>query len=328
MQNQLDIILSEAQSSITSAHDIQSIQDLRVKYLGKKGQLTEIMKQLGQIDPKDRPAAGQLINQTKQQVQAWLDEKENKFQSEKLNQKLSSETIDISLSGRGQLLSGGLHPVSRVREYVIELFAGMGFSVAEGPEIEDDFHNFSALNFSDHHPAKETQDTFYFPDGKLLRTHTSPVQIREMKKQKPPIRIITPGRVYRRDYDQTHTPMFHQLEGLVVDENCNFANLKSLLQTFLNQFFEKEIPLRFRAGYFPFTEPSAEVDIGWGDGRWLEVLGCGMVHPNVLKNVNIDPEKYSGFAFGIGLDRLAMLKYGVNDLRLFFENDLRFLEQF
>ncbi|EKD92041.1 MAG: hypothetical protein ACD_29C00227G0001 [uncultured bacterium] len=332
MQDQLNTILSEAKSSIALAHDLPGIQELRVKYLGKKGQLTELMKQLGKINLNDRPSVGQRINQTKQQVQTWLDEHENKLQSEKLNQKLSSEIIDITLPGRGQSVIGGLHPVSRVREQVTALFSSMGFSVAEGPEIEDDFHNFSALNFSDHHPAKETQDTFYFSDGKLLRTHTSPVQIRVMQKQKPPIRIITPGRVYRRDSDQTHTPMFHQLEGLVVDEQCNFANLKSLLQTFLNQFFEREILLRFRAGYFPFTEPSAEVDIRWKKSntseQWLEVLGCGMVHPNVLRNVNIDPEKYSGFAFGIGLDRLAMLKYGVHDLRLFFENDLRFLEQF
>ena len=253
MQDQLNTILSEAKSSIALAHDLPGIQELRVKYLGKKGQLTELMKQLGKINLNDRPSVGQRINQTKQQVQTWLDEHENKLQSEKLNQKLSSEIIDITLQGRGQSVIGGLHPVSRVREQVTALFSSMGFSVAEGPEIEDDFHNFSALNFSDHHPAKETQDTFYFSDGKLLRTHTSPVQIRVMQKQKPPIRIITPGRVYRRDSDQTHTPMFHQLEGLVVDEQCNFANLKSLLQTFLNQFFEREILLRFRAGYFPFT---------------------------------------------------------------------------
>jgi phenylalanyl-tRNA synthetase alpha chain len=304
---------------------------------------------LGQLDPADRPKAGQWINDAKQQLQTWLNDQDNQLKSAELNNRLSSEKIDITLPGRGQSI-GSLHAVTRVRERALELFSQMGFTEEVGPEIEDEEHNFSALNFADHHPAKESQDTFYFPDGKLLRTHTSPVQIRVMKNQKPPIRIITPGRVYRRDSDMTHTPMFHQLEGLVVDEHCNFSHLKGLLQNFLNAFFEKEIPLRFRPGYFPFTEPSAEVDLMWGDKkavetrfiastetdevsdsssqRWLEVLGCGMVHPNVFRNVNIDPEKYTAFAFGIGLDRLAMLRYGINELRMMFENDVRFLEQF
>lgn len=326
MQNELNEIVNNAKTLIFSANNAADIQDLRVKYLGKKSQLTDLMKQLGQLDPGDRPKAGQWINDAKQQLQTWLNEQDNKLKSAELSSRLSAEKIDVTLAGRGQS-TGSLHPVTRVRERVVELFSQMGFSVAEGPEIEDDHHNFAALNFVDHHPAKESQDTFYFADGRLLRTHTSPVQIRVMKNQAPPIRVITPGRVYRRDSDVTHTPMFHQLEGLVVDKHCNFSHLKGLLQNFLNAFFECEIPLRFRPGYFPFTEPSAEVDIAWGD-RWLEVLGCGMVHPNVLRNVNIDPDEYTAFAFGIGLDRLAMLRYGINDLRMMFENDARFLEQF
>ncbi len=326
MQNELNAIVNDAKSQVATAKDAAAIQELRVKYLGKKGALTEIMKQLGKLDPAERPKAGQWINDAKAQVQQFLDSQEDHFKTAELNARLSAEKIDVTLDGRGQS-AGSLHPVTLVRQRVLDLFAQMGFTVASGPEIEDDYHNFEALNFDPHHPAKESQDTFYFPDGRLLRTHTSPVQIRVMKNEKPPIRVITPGRVYRRDSDLTHTPMFHQLEGLVVDEHCTFANLKGLLQNFLNEFFESHIPLRFRPGYFPFTEPSAEVDIGWGD-RWLEVLGCGMVHPNVLKNVGIDPEKYSAFAFGIGLDRLAMLRYGINDLRMMFENDVRFLEQF
>lgn len=348
MQNELHTILENAKILISNVKNSNDLQDLRVKYLGKKSELTDLMKQLGQLSPEDRPKVGQEINAAKQQLQTLLSAQENQLKSAELNARLSSEKIDITLSGRGQSV-GSLHPVSQVREQVVELFSQMGFFVAEGPEIEDDYHNFSALNFVDHHPAKEAQDTFYFSDGRLLRTHTSPVQIRVMKNKKPPLRVITPGRVYRRDSDLTHTPMFHQLEGLVVDEHCTFANLKGLLQDFLNAFFEKEIPLRFRPGYFPFTEPSAEVDIGWNDRcsvpragandssvspakpgeiKWLEVLGCGMVHPNVLKNVDIDPNKYTAFAFGIGLDRLAMLKYQITDLRMMFENDLRFLEQF
>src|SRR3990167_4984513 len=326
MQNELNAIVNHAKDLILASKEVAEIQELRVKYLGKKSQLTDLMKQLGQLDPAERPKAGQWINDAKQQLQVWLTEREDNLKNSALNARLSSETIDVTLPGRGNSV-GSLHPVTRVRERVVELFSQMGFTVAEGPEIEDEHHNFSALNFVDHHPAKESQDTFYFPDGRLLRTHTSPVQIRVMKNKKPPIRVITPGRVYRRDSDVTHTHMFHQLEGLVVDEQCNFSHLKGLLQNFLNAFFEKEIPLRFRPGYFPFTEPSAEVDIAWGD-RWLEVLGCGMVHPNVLNNVGIDSEKYTAFAFGIGLDRLAMLRYGINDLRMMFENDVRFLEQF
>ena len=326
MQNKLNDIVSQAKADISSTTSVSQLQDLRVKYFGKKSELTELSKQLGQLSVEERPKAGQLINDARSAIQTLLSEKENQLKAAELNTTLAAEKIDVTLPGRGQS-RGSLHPITLVRDRVVALFSQMGFSVAEGPEIEDEFHNFSALNFVDHHPAKESQDTFYFPDGRLLRTHTSPVQIRVMKNQKPPIRVITPGRVYRRDYDATHTPMFHQLEGLVVDAHCHFSNLKSLLQDFLDQFFEKEMTLRFRPGYFPFTEPSAEVDIDY-NGRWLEVLGCGMVHPNVLENVGIDSSIYTGFAFGIGLERLAMLRYGISDLRMMFESDLRFLDQF
>ncbi|OGT25218.1 MAG: phenylalanine--tRNA ligase subunit alpha [Gammaproteobacteria bacterium RIFCSPLOWO2_02_FULL_42_14] len=327
MQEKLSIIVKDAATLIQNCKDAVEVQALRVKYLGKKGELTELLKQLGSLDAADRPRAGQFINDAKSQIQEWLNTRENQFNQAQLNARLSSEKMDVTLPSRGQAL-GSQHPVSRVRDRVVTLFSTMGFTVAEGPEIEDDYHNFSALNFQEHHPAKESQDTFYFPNGLLLRTHTSPVQIRTMKKQKPPLRIITPGRVYRRDSDMTHTPMFHQLEGLVVDSHCTFANLKHVLQTFINAFFEKETPLRFRPSFFPFTEPSAEVDILSSSNTWLEVLGCGMVHPNVLDNAGIDSKKYSGFAFGIGLDRLAMLRYRIPDLRLLFENDVRFLKQF
>ena len=327
MQNELNAIVDQAKTLILQCKNASAVQELRVQYLGKKSALTELMKQLGKLDPVDRPSAGQLINDAKNLIQTALNEKDHAFKNAELSARLQSEKWDVTLAGFGESAVGSLHPVTLVRQRVLDLFKQMGFTVASGPEIEDDYHNFEALNFVDHHPAKESQDTFYFPDGRLLRTHTSPVQIRVMKNEKPPIRVITPGRVYRRDSDMTHTPMFHQLEGLVIDVHCTFAHLKGLLQSFLNTFFEKEIALRFRPGYFPFTEPSAEVDIRWGD-KWLEVLGCGMVHPNVLKNVGIDSEKYSAFAFGIGLDRLAMLRYKISDLRMMFENELSFLEQF
>lgn len=333
MQEKLNQIVDSATQLIAASDHADAVQALRVKFLGKKGELTALLKNLGALSAEDRPKAGQLINEAKQEVQSLLNAQEVKLKANALKEQLSKEKIDVTLPGRGQSVAN-LHPVTRVKQRVVELFGSMGFSVATGPEIEDEYHNFDALNFVDHHPAKESQDTFYFSDGKLLRTHTSPVQVRVMEEQSPPIRVITPGRVYRRDSDVTHTPMFHQLEGLVVDKHCTFSELKGLLQTFINHFFERDIPLRFRPGYFPFTEPSAEVDIAWGDAdeqgsqQWLEVLGCGMVHPNVLKNVGINPEEYTGFAFGIGLDRLAMLRYGATDLRAFFENDIRFLEQF
>jgi len=337
MQDKLKNLLNEAKESVQKATSMQTLNELRVEYLGKKGKLTDILKGLGQLAADQRPKVGQWVNVLKTELQKLFDDRMKKVQAEALQKKVSAETLDVTLPGRGEH-QGHWHPVTKVRTRVIELFQSLGFVVEEGPEIEDEFHNFDALNFKPHHPARTDMDTFYCEDGCLLRTHTSPVQIRVMKKQKPPIRIITPGRVYRRDSDHTHTPMFHQLEGLAVDETTTFADLKSVLQMFVNAFFESELSLRFRPSYFPFTEPSAEVDIECmlchgkdahcrichGNG-WLEVLGCGMVHPNVLRNVAIDPKKYSGFAFGIGIDRLAMLRYGVSDLRLFFENDLRFL---
>ena len=329
MESQLHVILTEAQSVIAESQSFSQLQDLRVKYLGKKSDFTELMKQLGQLSPEDRPKAGQLINDAKSRIQALLTTRENQFKATELNAKLTSEKIDVTLPGRGQQKIGSLHPVTQVRERVTQLFSQMGFTVAEGPEIEDEYHNFSALNFVDHHPAKEAQDTFYFGDGRLLRTHTSPVQIREMQRSKVPIRLIALGRVYRRDSDQTHTPMFHQVEGLVIEKHCTFTDLKGLLQQFLNHFFEEDLTIRFRPSFFPFTEPSAEVDIYKpATDSWLEVLGCGMVHPNVLKEAGVDPDEYCGYAFGIGLDRLAMLRYHIPDLRLLFENDLRFLQQF
>lgn len=338
MQDELNALLEQALSAISDTHSVQDVEKLRVQYLGKKGALTEILKGLGKLSAEERPKLGKTINTVKQQLQTALAEREATFKASALAEKLQSETIDVTLPGRGQDI-GARHPVSRVTDRVVELFRSLGFAVAHGPEIEDDFHNFQALNIPEHHPARSSVDTFYFGDGRLLRTHTSPVQIRTMQKTGAPVRVITPGRVFRRDSDHTHTPMFHQLEGLMVDQDCCFSDLKGVLQDFFNQFFEQEIPLRFRPSYFPFTEPSAEVDIAHslcegkgcrtcGYSGWLEVLGCGMVHPNVLRNVDIDPEQYTGFAFGLGLDRLAMLRYNVDDLRLFFDNDLRFLSQF
>ncbi|MGL5375497.1 MAG: phenylalanine--tRNA ligase subunit alpha, partial [Aeromonas veronii] len=304
-----------------------TLDEIRVKYLGKKGFFTEQMKGLGALSAEERPAAGAVINQAKQQVQDALNERREALEVAVLNQKLAAETIDVSLPGR-RIENGGLHPVTRTIERIERLFGEMGFKVARGPEIEDGFHNFDALNIPAHHPARTDHDTFYFNPDLMLRTHTSGVQIRTMEHQQPPIRIIAPGRVYRNDYDMTHTPMFHQVEGLLVDEHASFTELKGILHDFLRNYFEEDLTIRFRPSYFPFTEPSAEVDVMGKNGKWLEVLGCGMVHPNVLRSVGIDPEKYSGFAFGMGVERLTMLRYGVNDLRAFFENDLRFLKQF
>lgn len=338
MQDKLDSLLQQARSDIAAADNVAAVEQLRVQYLGKKGALTDLLKSVSQLSPAERPVLGKAINEAKQQLVEQLKQRESDLQATALAEQLQSETIDVTLPGRSQSV-GSLHPVNQVTTRVCELFQAMGFQVAEGPEIEDDFHNFEALNFTVHHPARQAIDTFYFPNGRLLRTHTSPVQIRVLKDTPPPVRVITPGRVFRRDSDPTHTPMFHQLEALVVDRECTFANLKEVLQTFFSRFFETEVTLRFRPSYFPFTEPSAEVDLQHnlckgkgcrvcGNSGWLEVLGCGMVHPNVLRNVNIDPEEFSGYAFGLGLDRLAMLRYGIDDLRMMFENDLRFLQQF
>ena len=324
---QLDEVIAKAQAEIEGVKDAAALEELRVQYLGKKGFFTEQMKTLGRLSAEERPAAGALINQAKEQVQNALNARRDAFQAAELNQKLAAETIDVTLPGRRQE-NGGLHPVTRTIERIERLFGELGFSVATGPEIEDDFHNFDALNIPAHHSALSDHDTFFFNPSLMLRTHTSGVQIRTMEQQQPPIRIIAPGRVYRNDYDMTHTPMFHQVEGLLVDEKVSFTELKGILHDFLRNYFEEDLTIRFRPSYFPFTEPSAEVDVRGKNGRWLEVLGCGMVHPSVLRSVGIDPEKYSGFAFGMGVERLTMLRYGVNDLRSFFENDLRYLKQF
>lgn len=324
---QLESLRSQALEAIDNADDLKLLEQIRVDFLGKKGQISSLMKGLGKLSNEERPKAGAKINEVKTQVQSQLEKRKKTLEQALLNAKLAAETIDISLPGRS-VQTGGIHPITRTIERMEDFFRSAGFDVAEGPEIEDEFHNFEALNIPSHHPARAMHDTFYFDAGRLLRTHTSPVQIRTMQQEPPPLRIICPGRVYRCDYDQTHSPMFHQLEGLLVDKNISFADLKGVLHEFLNAFFEQEVGVRFRPSYFPFTEPSIEVDIDRGDGKWLEILGCGMVHPNVFKQVGIDPEIYSGFAFGMGVERLAMLRYGVNDLRLFFENDLRFLQQF
>ncbi|MFQ2499056.1 MULTISPECIES: phenylalanine--tRNA ligase subunit alpha [Aeromonas] len=324
---QLEEVVGQAKAEIEGVSDIAALDEIRVKYLGKKGFFTEQMKGLGALSAEERPAAGAVINQAKQQVQDALNARREALEVAVLNQKLAAETIDVSLPGR-RIENGGLHPVTRTIERIERLFGEMGFKVARGPEIEDGFHNFDALNIPAHHPARTDHDTFYFNPDLMLRTHTSGVQIRTMEYQQPPIRIIAPGRVYRNDYDMTHTPMFHQVEGLLVDEHASFTELKGILHDFLRNYFEEDLTIRFRPSYFPFTEPSAEVDVMGKNGKWLEVLGCGMVHPNVLRSVGIDPEKYSGFAFGMGVERLTMLRYGVNDLRAFFENDLRFLKQF
>ncbi len=337
MEN-LAALTEEALKLVEEAQDLAALDHVRVEYLGKKGQITALLKGLGKLSPEERPAAGAEINKAKQRVQDRITESRQQLEQAAVEAKLAGETIDVTLAGRGQE-NGGLHPVTRTLQRIEELFAAVGYAVEEGPEIEDDYHNFEALNIPAHHPARAMHDTFYVDDTHVLRTHTSPVQVRTMENQAPPIRVICPGRVYRCDSDLTHTPMFHQVEGLVVDTDISFADLKGTVDQFLKAFFEADVPVRFRPSYFPFTEPSAEVDIQCtncgGEGcrvcsgtGWLEVMGCGMVHPNVFKASGVDAEKYTGFAFGMGVERLAMLRYGVNDLRMFFENDLKFLRQF
>lgn len=334
----LQLLVDAARADIARAASIEDLEQIRVRLLGKKGEITAQLKSLGAMDPQARKIAGARINETKEALTRALDDRRAALEAQKLAAQLASDTVDVTLPGRGQNL-GGLHPVTRVRRRIEQIFRGAGFTIAEGPEIEDDWHNFEALNIPAEHPARAMHDTFYFPDGRLLRTHTSPVQVRYMETHKPPVRIIVPGRVYRCDSDMTHTPMFHQLEGLVVDEGITFANLKAVLHGFMKELFEKDVRMRLRPSYFPFTEPSAEVDISCvacgGSGcrvckntGWLEVAGCGVVHPNVLRAVNIDSQRYTGYAFGMGIDRLTMLRYNVSDLRMFFENDLRFLRQF
>ncbi|MCW8945548.1 MAG: phenylalanine--tRNA ligase subunit alpha [Sedimenticola sp.] len=335
---ELSKLVEEATNLISAAEQLAALDEVRVRYLGKSGLLTAQLKQLGKLPAEARPQAGQAINKAKQALQQVIENRKSELSQQALAARLSSERVDVTLPGRG-MGRGGLHPVTRTLERIEELFTRSGFSIEEGPEIEDDYHNFEALNIPAHHPARAMHDTFYFDAHMLLRTHTSPVQIRTMENAGPPLKIIAPGRVYRCDSDLTHTPMFHQVEGLLVDEDVSFADLKGVLYDFLQNFFERDLKIRFRPSYFPFTEPSAEVDIECvmcgGDGcrvcshtGWLEVLGCGMVHPEVFRHVGIDSEKYTGYAFGMGVERLTMLRYGVNDLRLFFENDLRFLRQF
>jgi len=329
--SELDQQIDQALVQIGSAPTLEALDALRVALLGKSGVVTEQLKALGKLPPEQRKAQGEQINRAKERLQQAIAQRKDALENAAFDKRLAEERIDITLPGRRPEV-GSIHPVTRALERIVEIFSALGYAQAQGPEIEDDYHNFEALNFPPHHPARAMHDTFYFPDGKLLRTHTSPVQIRAMQGKTPPIRVIAAGKVYRSDSDQTHTPMFHQVEGLLVDETSSFADLKGTLAEFVRAFFERDFEMRFRPSYFPFTEPSAEVDIRWdrddGTERWLEVLGCGMVHPNVLRNCGIDAEKYTGFAFGLGVERFAMLRYGVDDLRLFFENDVRFLQQF
>ncbi len=327
----IDHLIRSALADIDAATSLDGLDALRVALLGKSGSITGQLKQLGALPADQRKAFGEQVNRAKDAVTEAIAARKLALEDAAFDQRLATERIDVTLPGRGNGV-GNLHPVSRTLERITDIFARLGYQLADGPEIEDDWHNFEALNFPPHHPARAMHDTFYFPDGRLLRTHTSGVQVRFMSEHKPPLRMIAAGKVYRSDSDQTHTPMFHQVEGLLVDETSSFADLKGTLSEFVRAFFERDFEMRFRPSYFPFTEPSAEVDIAWqqpdGSTRWLEVLGCGMVHPNVLRSVGIDPERYTGFAFGLGVERFAMLRYGVNDLRSFFENDSRFLGQF
>ena len=327
----IEPIRQQALADIAAATSPDAVETLRVALLGKSGSVTALLKTLGTLPADQRKAAGETINQARDAIGEALAERKAALDAAALDARLAGESIDVTLPGR-DAERGGLHPVSRTMERIAEIFGRLGYALADGPEIEDDFHNFEALNFPPHHPARAMHDTFYFGDGSLLRTHTSGVQVRYMQEHAPPLRMIALGKVYRSDSDQTQTPMFHQCEGLLVGEQASFADLKGTLVEFVRAFFERDFEMRFRPSYFPFTEPSAEVDIAWtqadGSTRWLEVLGCGMVHPNVLRNVGIDPERYTGFAFGLGVERFAMLRYGVDDLRSFFDNDVRFLRQF
>ncbi len=334
----LSILVERALADVDASANLERLDEVRVRLLGKKGQLTEQLKSLGALPAAERPVAGQKINEAKAAIQTAIESRREALEAAALDAELAKGAIDVTLPGRGQE-AGSLHPVTRTRLRIERIFTQAGFQVATGPEVEDDFHNFEALNIPKNHPARAMHDTFYFPDGRLLRTHTSPVQIRAMRAMQPPLAVIAPGRVYRNDSDMTHTPMFHQVEGMVVGEAISFANLKAMLHTFVEHFFEQPLGMRLRPSYFPFTEPSAEVDIECvfchGAGcrvckhtGWLEILGCGMIHPNVLAAAGIDSERWQGYAFGMGIERLAMLRYGVDDLRLFFENDLQFLKQF
>lgn len=338
MTTELTTVLEPALAAVDAAQNLTELEAIKVRLFGKKGELTQAMQALGALTPEERKVQGQALNNVKQAIMQSLNAKQQQMEDAELASKLAAQAIDVTLPGRGQAL-GSLHPVTLMQQAIAAYFTQLGFTIAQGDEIEDEYHNFDALNIPKSHPARAMHDTFYFPDGYLLRTHTSPVQIRYMRDHKPPIHIIAPGRVYRYESDLTHTPMFHQVEGLVVTQDASFAELKALLQDFMNQLFGRELPMRFRPSFFPFTEPSAEVDIACVacDAKgcrickqtgWLEVLGCGMVHPQVLIHAGIDPELYRGFAFGMGIDRVAMLRYQINDLRLLFDNDLRLLQQF
>lgn len=336
--SQIDVLAADARQAVLAADSLERVEELRVAYLGKKGPISELLKTMGQASDEERRTVGAAVNRLKEELNTLIQERRELLAAQKLAAQLEAERIDVTLPGR-QAFTAGIHPVTRTLERIEAIFAAAGFKVVDGPEVEDDYHNFEALNIPDHHPARAMHDTFYFDAGRLLRTHTSPVQIRTMEEGKPPFRVICPGRVYRCDYDITHSPMFHQVEGLYVDEGVSFADLRGMMQDFMRAFFEADLSVRFRPSYFPFTEPSAEIDIQCvmcsGQGcrvckqtGWLEVGGCGMVHPNVFRAVGIDSSRYRGFAFGVGVERLTMLRYGVSDLRLFFENDLRFLKQF
>lgn len=339
MREELENIRTEAMTKIKKSINSDNLEEIRVKYLGKKGVLTGILRGMGSLSPEERPAAGKLANDVREEIENAIENAKKSIKEKEREQRLAFETIDVTMPGKANPI-GGVHPLTKVLDEIQEIFLGMGFSVVEGPEVELDYYNFEALNIPKNHPARDEQDTFYIKDGVVLRTQTSPVQIREMEKSKPPIRIIAPGRVYRSDaVDATHSPMFTQIEGLVVDEGITMSDLKGTLDTFAKRFFGESTKTKFRPHHFPFTEPSAEVDVscfacgGKGcrickNSGWIEILGCGMVHPDVLRRGKIDPEKYSGFAFGMGLERLAMIKYGIDDIRLFYENDLRFLKQF
>ena len=320
----IESLKTKALAEIERSETINSLENARVNYLGRKGQVTDLLKSISELPKEERPKAGAAINQLKVQIDHAISEQKSLLERS-LKESNLSESIDVTLPGRPRF-QGALHPINTTISRIEEIFVAAGYRVASGPEIEDDFHNFKALNIPDNHPARDMHDTFYLTNGLLLRTHTSPVQVRVMESTKPPIRVICPGRVYRRDFDRTHTPMFHQIEGLVVDVGISFADLKGTVLGFLNEYFEREVEVRFRPSYFPFTEPSAEVDIK-GESGWTEIMGCGMVHPNVLNGLEIDSQRYTAFAFGFGADRMAMLKHGVTDLRTLFENDIRFLSQ-
>lgn len=327
MSDSLSDLSSKSIQEISECSNLKELELLRVKYLGKKGEITKELKSLGKLAPSERPKAGQRINSIKEKVQSLIETKKLVLADVSIQEKIASSSIDVTLNGRKNN-RGNIHPISSILREIESIFHSSGFRVEDGPEIEDEYHNFTALNIPENHPARAMHDTFYFNTNYLLRTHTSPIQIRSMETHGVPIKVIAPGKVYRRDSDITHTPMFHQIEGLVIDKNINFTHLKGMLHQFINTFYKKDMELRFRPSYFPFTEPSAEVDILSKDGSWLEILGCGMVHPKVLENLKIDPEIYTGYAFGMGVERLAMLRHEIKDIRLFYDNDLHFLNQF